>query len=105
MCIASWYFLSIFANEYQRKYLVSQEYTRRVLTDETSFSFEHGIGKVDNPFWEFSKIKEIHFQSQLLYLEWITKLHGGFFHDIDGVVRELLGRRLREIIPRGAKEK
>ncbi|OJJ61434.1 hypothetical protein ASPSYDRAFT_87978 [Aspergillus sydowii CBS 593.65] len=28
-----------------RKYLVSQEYTRRVLTDETSFSFEHGIGK------------------------------------------------------------
>lgn len=40
---------SVLMFERQREYLVAKEYTRTVLTDEKSFSFERGNAQVRSP--------------------------------------------------------
>ncbi|KAK5999078.1 Abscisic acid 8'-hydroxylase 3-like protein [Cladobotryum mycophilum] len=66
----------------RKQYIVSKEYTHKVLTDDSSFSFEHGMGK-------------------FLGLSWIYRLRGGAFSsDMDSLVRDFLIRRLDVITPK-----
>ncbi|KAF3343487.1 GPI transamidase component GPI17 [Verticillium dahliae VDG2] len=61
------------------EYIVSQEYARKVLTEESSFSFERGM-------------------EEILGIHWMRYIHGGtFFRDVDSVVRELSTKKLRSI--------
>ncbi|KAH6650536.1 cytochrome P450 [Chaetomium tenue] len=62
-------------------YLVAKEHAQRVLTDESSFSFEGGL-------------------AGMLGITWIRHLHGGsFFRDIDGTMRAFSTRRMNHIVP------
>ncbi|KAJ5025780.1 hypothetical protein PSV08DRAFT_181813 [Bipolaris maydis] len=62
------------------EYLVSEAFTRRVLTDESSFSFEHGISK-------------------FLHLHTVFRLHGGtFFRDMDFILKDYLGPSKEKMI-------
>ncbi|KAF3312651.1 hypothetical protein TWF173_007069 [Orbilia oligospora] len=62
-----------------REYIVDNEYTRKVLTEDSLFSFENGM-------------------ASLLGINWLLGLHGGtFFRDIDDIMKNFLARRLVNI--------
>ncbi|KAF3106062.1 hypothetical protein TWF594_004002 [Orbilia oligospora] len=62
-----------------REYIVDNEYTRKVLTEDSLFSFENGM-------------------ASLLGINWLLGLHGGtFFRDIDDIMKNFLARRLGNI--------
>ncbi|KAA8646104.1 uncharacterized protein ATNIH1004_007530 [Aspergillus tanneri] len=64
------------------QYIVSKQLTERVLTDDTTFSFELGISKT--------------LKLSLLYL-----LHGGSFHaDVDAIATEVAAKHLKSLIPK-----
>ncbi|PHH88708.1 hypothetical protein CDD83_7181 [Cordyceps sp. RAO-2017] len=66
----------------QIEYITSAEHTRRVLTDESSFTFVDGMAEV-------------------LGLQWIRYFHGGtYFHDVDSAIRDFSTRRLDRITPK-----
>ncbi|KAG7110949.1 hypothetical protein HYQ45_017364 [Verticillium longisporum] len=61
------------------EYIVSQEYARKVVTEESSFSFERGM-------------------EEILGIHWMRHIHGGtFFRDVDSIVGELSTKKLRTI--------
>ncbi|KAK6504513.1 hypothetical protein TWF506_002707 [Arthrobotrys conoides] len=64
------------------EYIVDNEYTRKVLTQESSFSFENGM-------------------ASLLGINWLFSLHSGtFFRDVDDIMKNFLARRLSDIEPK-----
>ncbi|KAH8423907.1 uncharacterized protein LDX57_001659 [Aspergillus melleus] len=66
----------------QYRYMVSKELTERVLTDDTTFSFELGVAKA-------------------LKINLVSCFHRGTFHsDVDAIVTEVTVKRLKSIIPK-----
>lgn len=84
----------------QLEYIVSDEFTSWVLTDDLTFSFEYGIAK-----GSASTAKPRRFLAnglQILNIQFVPKLFGkSFFHDIDSVVNNLLTRHLDTMVHRG----
>ncbi|CRK23187.1 hypothetical protein BN1723_002945 [Verticillium longisporum] len=79
------------------EYIVSQEYARKVLTEESSFSFECGMEEVRCPHIFFPK-RWLLTLVKILGIQWMRYIHGGtFFRDVDSVVRELSTKKLRSI--------
>ncbi|KAM5436428.1 hypothetical protein MferCBS31731_005919 [Microsporum ferrugineum] len=65
-----------------KEMLVSDQYARRILTEDKTFSFENGMAKV-------------------LGINWLINLHeGSFFRDLDTIARDFSGRRLNQVIPK-----
>lgn len=84
---------------FQKVYIVSKEFTRRVLTEERSFSFEHGLADVSPP--SISTKSGLTDYTKMMSINWIFHVHGGsFFRDMDSLVRDLLTKRLEKIAPR-----
>ncbi|KAG5210798.1 hypothetical protein GTR04_6522 [Trichophyton interdigitale] len=66
----------------RKEYLVSEQFTRRILTEDKSFSFENGMAEV-------------------LGINWLINLHeGSFFRDLDIIARDFSGRRLNQAVPK-----
>ncbi|KAJ5148695.1 hypothetical protein N7448_000273 [Penicillium atrosanguineum] len=64
-----------------RLFLTSNEFTPRILTDESYFSFESGMAK-------------------FFGLTWVNDLHDGtFFHDMDTYARGFVAQQVQKVVP------